>query len=136
MIYQFLSSTDSSVNYPGNVWYDFSIDLPRVLEVDESWECALLDIKCIPEIRSDFIVFSDIVKQSYIGNTSASVLRVVHSWDSVFALPYYIPVARTAISHVRIYIRDLETGNIPSESVSRLTCTLGYRKRDKKRYGN
>ena len=129
MMYQFLSSTDSFESYPANVWYDFSIDLPGTLEVDESWECALLDIKCIPQIQRDLIVFSDIVKQSYIRNTTASVLRVVHYAESQFAFPYYIPIDRSGISELRIYIRDAETGEVPTEAVNRLTCTLGYRKR-------
>ena len=131
MIYQFLSSTDSSKTFPGNIWYDFTIDLPGILEVDQSWECALLNINCVPQVQGQFIVFTDIVKQSYIRNTKGSVLRVVHYFDSDFALPYYIPIDRSDISQIRIYIRDLETGEIPSERVSLLTCTLGFRKKSK-----
>ena len=125
MIYQFLSSRDSLDSYPNNVWYDFTIDLPG------TWECALLDINCVPQIQSQFIVYADIVKQSFIRDTTASVLRVVHFLDSDFTLLYYIPVNRGGITQLRISIRDLETGQVPTESVSLLTCTLGYRKRKK-----
>ena len=90
----------------------------------------------IPEIKREFIVFSDIVKQSYIRNTNASVLRVVYSSESHFAVPFFIPIGRSGIGEVRIYIRDLETGAIPTESVNRLNCTLGYRKKEKRKYGN
>ena len=135
MIYQFLSSRDSLDTYPNNVWYDFTIDLPGTLEVDATWECALLDINCIPQIQNQLIVYADIVKQSFIRDTTASVLRVVHFSDSDVTLPYYIPVNRGGITQVRISIRDLETGQVPTESVSLLTCTLGYRKR-KKNYGS
>ena len=132
MSYHFLSSRDSLNTYPANIWYDFSIDLPRTMEVDESWECALLDINCVPQIQRQFIVYADVVKQSFIRNTTASVLRVVHFSDSDFQLPHYIPVNRSGIGQLRIYIRDLETGQIPTESVSHLTCTLGYCKRKQK----
>ena len=135
MIFQFLSSRDSLDTHPNNIWYDFSIDLPGPLEVDESWECALLDINCVPQIQSPFIVYVDIVKQSFIRDTTASVLRVVHFSDSDFAFPYYLPVNRGEITQLRMSIRDLETGQVPTESVSVLTCTLGYRKR-KKNHGS
>ena len=132
-MYLFLSSRDSLHQYPNNVWCDFTTVFPGELEVDETWECALLDINCIPQVEREFIVFADLVKQNYVKDTSASVLRAVNYSGSTFSNPYYIPVNRSNISQVRIYIRDLETGKVPSESVSRLNCTLGFRK--KKRNG-
>ena len=132
-MYLFLSSRDSLNQYPNNIWYDFTTDFPGELEVDESWECALVDIHCIPLIEREFVVFADIVKQSYIKDTSASVLRAVYNSGSAFSNPYYISVNRSNISQVRVYIRDLETGAIPTESVSQLNCTLAFRKR--KRHG-
>ena len=128
-MYLFLSSRDSLNQYPNNLWYDFTTDFPGELEVDETWECALLDINCIPQVEREFVVFADIVKQNYIRDTSALVLRVVYYSGSTFTILYYIPVNRSNISQVRIYIRDLEIGKIPTESVGQLNCTLGFRKK-------
>ena len=127
-MYLFLSSRDSLHQYPNNVWYDFTTVFPGELEVDETWECALLDINCNPQVEREFIVFADLVKQNYVKDTSASVLRAVNYSGSTFSNPY-IPVNRSNISQARIYIRDLETGKVPSESVSHLNCTLGFRKK-------
>ena len=83
-MYLFLSSRDSLNQYPNNVWYDFTTDFLGELEVDETWECTLLDINCIPQVEREFVVFADIVKQKYLRDTSASVLRVVSQFRITF----------------------------------------------------
>ena len=127
-MYLFLSSRDFLNQYQNNVWYDFTTDFPGELEVDKTWECVLLDINCIPQVKREFVVFADIVKQNYIMDTSASVLIVVYYSGNTFTNSYYIPVNRSNISQVRIYKRDFVTGKIPTESVSQLNCTLGFHK--------
>ena len=87
----------------------------------------LIDINCVPRIEREFVVYIDVIKQSCIKNNS----RTVYSSQSVFDKPYYVPINRRCISHLRIYIRDLETNDIPPETVSELTCTLRFRKKMK-----
>ena len=127
MLYLFLSSRDSSGDYPTNKWYDFTIVLPKTIELNENWECAQMDIKCFPHIEKEFVVYTDIVHQSYIRDSTASILRRVYSSPSIFVRPYFIPINRTSIERIRMYIRDLETGGEPTEAITELTCTLAFR---------
>ena len=130
MTFLFLSSKDFSNVYQ-NDWFDFTVNLPKGLEFEkeEDWECALMDISCVPLTEREFVVYTDVIKQSYIKNTSAPVLRIVHNSQSVFDKPYYFLINGRCISVLRIYIRDLETNYTPTESVSELTCTLRFRKK-------
>ena len=128
MRYLFLSSSDSKTNHPDNKWFDFTVDLASTLNLTDQWECALLDIKCSPSTERDFVMFTDIIGQSNIRENTASVFRYVFSSETVFTRPYFVPISRSYISHVRIYIRDMETRDEPTEFVSEVNCTLGFRK--------
>ena len=131
MKYLFLSSKDSLRDYPNNKWYDFTVDLPCELILEGDWECALLDINCIPRVDRELVVYCDIVEQSYFNNGTASLLRCVFQSTNTFLHPYYIKINRNRISHARICIRDLVTGRVPSEYDLDLTCTLGLHQKSK-----
>ena len=127
MLYLFLYSRDSSRDYPTNKWCDFTIVLPEILELNENWECTLMNIKCFPHIEKEFMVYTDIVHQGYIRDSTASILRRGYSSPSIFVRPYFIPINRTSIERIRMYIRDLETGGEPTKAITELTCTLAFR---------
>ena len=128
MKYLFLSSKDSLRDHPNNKWYDFIVELPAELILEGDWECALLDVNCIPRVDRELVVYCDIAEQSYFNNGMASILRCAFQSTNTFLHPYYIRTNRNRISHVSISIRDLVTGKVPSEYELDLTCTLGLRK--------
>ena len=132
MKYLFISSKDSSRDYPNNKWYDFTLDLPSELILQGEWECGLLEINCLPRIDRELVVYCDIVDQSYFHNGMASVLRCVFQSSEIYHNPYFLNLNRNRISHVRIYIRDLVTGRVLPEHNIELTCTLGFRQKKAK----
>ena len=131
MKYLFISSNDSAEDYPNNKWYDFTIDLPGEWILEGDWECALLEINCLPRIDRELVIYCNIVEQSYFQNGMASLLRCVFQSTDIFNNPYFISLNRNRISHVRMSIRDLVTGRVPSEYNLELTCTPGLRQKSK-----
>lgn len=43
-VYLFLDSRDSTVFHPSNTPDDFLVTLPKTYLIDDSWECAILEL--------------------------------------------------------------------------------------------
>ena len=127
MEFLYLSSQDSSMEHPSNTWYDFIVDLPRRLNLLQTWGCALLELDCYPQLETDIFVYCDILNYSYIDNSLAPVLRKITRIPSVFTFPYFVSIKNNLIERIGIYIRAVHTGEKPLETVNKTVCTLGLR---------
>lgn len=65
-------------------------------------------------------VYSDIVEQQYVGNTKASLCRVVHfpAGEKVISFPnvHYLTMSKSHLNSIRIYIRDVRGHPYPFTS--------------------
>lgn len=62
-------------------------------------------------------IYTDVVDYQYVGNIKAPLLRVVHfpKDTRIISFPHihYLPLNKTCISSIRIYIRDVEGRSYP-----------------------
>ena len=125
-MYIFLSSSDCRDSHPENNAWDFTIDL-NCLQFDANWECSLTDVYYDGNF-GELYICSDLCTTSYVNDAYLRILRVVNS-PTVFIKPYFIPLSRTCIDHVRVYIRT-RNGHMPSVVPDHLTCTLQFRRQN------
>jgi hypothetical protein len=121
-----LASNDCLHSHPENNPWDFTIDVEQYVTLSGNWEVALTEIMYDGARKIDLYVFSDICSPSYIMDNCLPVMRVVNKPAS-FHYPYFLPISRTTISHLRIYITSRD-GKIPSFLPKFLRCTLQLRK--------
>ena len=134
--YLFLASEDSSEYFPNNKGYDFTIELPRILELEGKWECALINFSTDKksEDLSDMYVFCDIVQESYVRNSNLPILTVVRyvtkrKFEHNLTVDHvlYHKISRSNISSLRIYITDSDLNNV-SLLTGTSKCILHLRK--------
>jgi hypothetical protein len=130
--YLFLDSRDSQSVHPNNTASEFTVELPRNYDLRGDWECALVEIRCRSNSTSRIYVCSDIVQDSYIGNTLLSALRTVELRakkivDLTFSNPFYINVQTRELSRVSVFIRDRELE--PYRLTGSLYCSIHFRRR-------
>lgn len=126
-MFLFLSSDTCTNIHPSNNPWEFTIDLPKLLNVSGDWGCALTEIQYDGGNSEDLYVFCDICEFSCVNGALLPLLRVVNS-PALFHTPYFIPISRDQVSQLCIYIRNkhLET---PSFPVRTLRCTLQLQQR-------
>lgn len=123
--YIYLSSQDSLDIHPNNKWYDFTVKLSSIIDLHGRWSCALMDID-YENVNHELYVYTDICHYSYVLDGQFPLLRRVYS-PVEFINPYFINIIHSQIGSIRIYIRDRK-GEIPNISITRLTCTLQFRR--------
>ena len=125
MIHLYLSSLDSLSAFPDNLWYDFTVLLPKPLDLQGVYSCALLEIDFDKKLNKDVYLFCDMCEYSYLRDGYQPILRVIQK-TSVFTKLIYIPVKTSRINTIRIYIRD-EEGQVPSLNVKSCRCTISLK---------
>ena len=121
--YLYLNYNDSINIYSSNTPYDFIVELPNTLYLDEKrWVCALVDINSNEINNENYYLFIDFCESSYVRNTWLPVLRYTNLTNT-FSRLSYVNVTRDHIAKFRVYIRDnnLQT---PSFNCESLSCTL------------
>lgn len=68
-------------------------------------------------------IMCDLCSASFVMGNYLPVLRVVHRAHFVSNAPYFVPVSRDSVGHLRMYIRT-EALEKPSFAPEKLTCTL------------
>jgi len=146
----FLSSNDSVNKFTTNNPFDFTVELPRPIELHSHeryyWTVALSDIYFhLEQTESPFIspfvhVMCDIVSPSIIRNGYKPVLRsfsireasrvnstLISASNSLF-LPQYFPIISSNFNRIRIYLTDHNLQNINNinNSSGELTCSLHF----------
>lgn len=130
--YFFLSSRDSEKIYKQNNANDFIVELPVPLELDGRWECGLMDIQLSPtSFPKQLYVFCDLCNDSYVSNNKLPILRrllvrVMRDLNITFTIPYYMPIRRTQVKRIRIFIRDSHMQPVTFKRQD-LKCTLHIR---------
>ena len=134
-MYLFLSSSDSIPHHPSNMTQDFILELHKPLELEGEWEVALTDIiyEEQPFAGRVVVVYSDLCGESYIGERMGPVLRPMLASrksrrSEVFQAPYYVPVAVTSVSRIRVYIKDREMNQL-SVTNRPTVCSLHLRRK-------
>jgi hypothetical protein len=127
-MYLFLSRDDSVETYPENNSWDFTVTLPKTIDLVGSWMCALTEISYSNKLKGkELYVFCDLCEGTYAQGRILPLLRIVNK-SGTFTHLYDMRMSRSQISQVKIYIRggDLRVPPFSSES---LRCTLRLRKR-------
>ena len=114
--YMYLHSRDSLALYPKNSPGECWIQLPKRYTLEGQWSCALIDVSldCDFTPRSNRLYLCcDIVEDSYVRGTSLPVLRNIEVnvrykklKTELFPHPLYIPVKRTQLHLVKLYLLD------------------------------
>jgi hypothetical protein len=127
-MYLFLSSFDSIDTHTGNNSWDFTVLLPKTINLTGSWVCALAEISYPGKLKGkDLYVFCDLSEGTCVRGRILPLLRIVTKSDT-FGKLYYMPISRSQISQVKIYIRDRHL-RIPSFSAETLRCALHLKKK-------
>ena len=121
-MYLFLSSNDSKIFHPHNSPFNFTIELPKTLDLQGNWKCALAEIFYSESLDQDLFVYCDICEYSYIDDGYKPILRVVNGSD-IYDTLFYQPITTQFVNRIHIYIKD-EAGNQPSVDIKHLRCTL------------
>lgn len=123
--YLFLSSQDSKEQYPANTATDFTIELPKVYNLEGRWECALVEID--PGVNANTLyVCTDLCQESYVENTMAPILRRLSNIKKgkkqfEYSVPFYVEVKKTQVDRIRIFIRGgIDTNNTITRCVLHL----------------
>ena len=127
-MYLFLSSKDSLHTHPSNTCWDFTVTLPKTLNLNGKWVCSLADIAYSNKLKGkDLYIFCDLCEGSCIQGKILPILRIVDRSETFIKL-YDMDVSRSQISQLRLYITgsDLQKPSFSSES---LKCTLRLRKK-------
>ena len=116
---------------------NFRIDLGTTIELEGSWEMALLDID-LPTMKKGYnpiflTLYSDVCSESIEDGVQRPVLHRVFKADFkggkalTITTPRYVPINSKSIRNIHIYILDYR-GEKPSFQQGRTTCTLHLRK--------
>ena len=121
MKYLFLSSNESLEYHPKNTTYDFTVELPQIL--DGKFSFALLDIAAEKKISEALYVFCDSCEYSLAHDRMAPLLRIATQAGEV-RIAYFVKASRRVIQRIRIYItnRNFQT---PMADIGQIRCTLG-----------
>ena len=101
----------------------------------DNMECGLIEIagKVIPAPKSDVFFCADFVESSTAGDNLIPVLRKLKftlmkdksgGCRKIFTPVLWMPVIRSPLSEIRLYITD-SVGDIIPFDVCHLNCTLG-----------
>ena len=132
--YFFVSSEESKDIYPMNSLLDFTVELPRMYDLEGQWEIALLDMEVRKRSVSmpDLYLFCDLCENSYSLHSELPVLRrftlkAGMRINLTFPTPYYIKLSRHMFNRFRIYLRN-KVGQSIAVDKGTLYCTLHIRK--------
>ena len=127
MEYICVSSNQDLDKFPQNVWYDFSVVLPKALVNKEGWECALLSVDINPLSDLEMYIFCDLVKGSCFQKSILPFLGKVSRMPTHFENLNFVSVINPTIENFRIYIKRAFSQDIPTDGVEELTVTLVLR---------
>ena len=111
--YLYLSSDQSPI-HPSNTPNDFTVELPRGLNLDGRWEYALVDVN-----RRHVDIYCDWCEEVIVGETWLPMLRRV---EYSIKFPLYVSVRRGSRSRIRIYLNGGEPPKL-----TRVTLHLRYK---------
>ena len=132
----YLSSDDSHNVFRNNKAWDFKVRLPKILQLEGEWMCAILQValttgnKEKQSLEKHLYLCSDMCIESFVRDTQLPVMNeiVVNTTlptrqHKVFDTPRYVHLSRVMLDEIRVYLKD---GNLQSASLLQgcLNCTL------------
>ena len=130
-----LSSTDSS-EYFDNKPNCFRIQLNKQVQLDGYWTVALTEFtteswNSNKKSREVFIC-CDLCEETFVGGKDMPLLRRVYlgekpETNTIYKLPYYVPVKVGQLQQICIYITD-RAGNLVSFLDGPVSITLHFKK--------
>lgn len=140
--YLFVSSSDSIQTATGNVYHDFTVTLPKIINLPNKslsgdilkWGVALCDIYThgvqFSNRYFNIAVMSDIIEQSYLKGRYAPVLRILPGEEAAgtsLHSTYHIELSTSSLSSIRVFLVELSGKTLPLHtSSSVLSCTLHF----------
>ena len=112
-MYLYVSPADSKLLYSDNKVSDFTVDLPKSLELNGRWLCALVEWGMNIQVKNNLYVYCDIVQNSVIHGKLSPMLRIMK--NSVISDPYYIPVTREYVDRIRFSVRTIDDKPLPTK---------------------
>ena len=113
--YIFLSSKDSLRYHPDNKGYNFTVELPKRVELRGNWKVALCDIFLNEKISDTLMVYSDICDYSFVRDSLEPILRMVmpnNKRSQIFSYRFYLGVRQSNLGRIKIYIKDSSFKNV------------------------
>ncbi|OOY49215.1 hypothetical protein BOW37_12775 [Solemya velum gill symbiont] len=132
----YLTNEDSKDTHPENTVTDFTIDLPKPLNLEGTWECALLEVGFSDNFKSDILyICTDVCEESVVCDTSHPVLRSVFNrsgskkgWSlKTFDKPIYLRLTRADLQRIRVNVRGPRLVPLEIEGVQ-IACILHLRR--------
>lgn len=127
--YVYLSSQDSTNNFPDNSAFDFTLLLPeRIFLEGDKWWCGLIQCHLTSAPKQDVFICTDICAESVTGSSRLPVLRRIRT--KVFEASHvtYVPVKVRELSSIRVYIRDKRGNSLPF-SAQTSSCVLHFQRK-------
>ena len=130
--YVYLSSSTSQEYFAANTAANFTNILPKKLELQGSWEVALLQIHYPPSSKGQFVkIQTDIASDVIYEDNMLPVLRriPITTKGKLYtpSYPFYIPVKKDHVDRISISIIN-DQGQFPSFTKKPVRCTLHFRK--------
>ena len=139
-MYIFASSEDSEKWYLPVNGADFTICLPKQLDLDDKWQCCLKELRITrkPLLQGLFYVHSDIIESSIVAGTETGVLRVIDLEAKVGIVPvtdrftyqdgYYFALNKRQLDRIHISIKDSKLWRV--SGITKLHCVLHLKRKD------
>lgn len=107
-IYLYLSSNDSKKYFPNNKSYEFTVQLPRVLNLDETWSVALTEVNILNYTNNfkELNIYSNIVQHRIVGCQELQLLARIIDPEKQIENPIYLPVCLEDITQVKVSVSD------------------------------
>ena len=131
-----LSSTDSLEYFVDNKPHCFTVQLNKQIHLDGYWVVAMTECSTKSRKDSDKItemyVCCEICQETFVGGKEMPLLRRVYlgkqkESNTIYTLPYYIPMKTNQLHQIRIYITD-RVGNLVSFLDGPVNITLHFKK--------
>ena len=107
----YLYLTSDNTIYQDNRPDNFAIRFSSPIILRGQWEVGLVDITGYPSVSSVYYLFSDLCETNFVNSDRLPVLRRFLTnqavLNTVFNPVAYVPVCKSVIEGVRIYIKDV-----------------------------
>lgn len=127
-IYLVISSDDSLATHPNNNAFSFIVDLPRSINLEGNWSCALQNFTFEANNGhvQNLFIYCDVCRESLVNEKYLPLLKMVTSTGDQSPL-VFIPVSQTSFNNIMVNIR-LENRQVPSFTSRKSTCAFLLRK--------
>lgn len=142
--YLFVSSADSKDIYVDNCFGDFTVELPKLIDLPPSWDgcyewnVALIDVttntangNVASSLLPTVLVLCDVVKESHLMGKQIPLLRILPGESVTTAsvsIPQYMKLHQHTFNRLRIRLVNTNLEPIGKDSNRILACTLHFQR--------